>query len=94
MSQFVDMQHSPHITEDEVRRRLAACYDLLLQLAEDQDDAASSVSESACDHPDEPSRSNPQESPCSIAGSSIDEGLPASEGVDGQAVTEEMLSEH
>ena len=94
MSQFVDMQHSPHITEDEVRRRLAACYDLLLQLAADQDDAAPSVSESACAHPDKPARSNPQESPCSIDGSSIDEGSPASQRADGQEVTEERLSEH
>lgn len=94
MSQLVDVQHGLHITEHEARRRLAACYDLLLQLAEAQDDAAPSVSESACAHTNELSRGKPQESPCSIAGSSIDEGLPASEGAEDQVVTEEMLSEH
>jgi hypothetical protein len=94
MSQLVEIHHSLHITEDEVRRRLAACYDLLLQLAEDQNDAVPSVGESACAHADEPSRSNPQEPPCSIDGSPIDEGSPASQGADRQEVTEERLSEH
>ena len=34
MNYTVEMRRSPDITEEEVRRRLAACYRLLLDLAE------------------------------------------------------------
>jgi hypothetical protein len=57
MTYTIEMRRSPDITEEEVRRRLAACYSLLLELAEKHKrDALGEDGEAQPDAPGDPSR--------------------------------------
>jgi len=63
MTYTVEMRRSPDITDAEVRRRLAACYSLLLNLAEKhKSDAPDDDSEPHPDAPSERSGTDHQES--------------------------------
>jgi len=62
MTCTVEMRRSPDITEEEVRRRLAACYDLLLDLAErHKDDAPDDAREPDPDDPTDQTKADYQE---------------------------------
>lgn len=62
MTYTVEMRRSPDITDAEVRRRLAACYSILLDLAEKhKNDAPDDYAELQPDAPSDRSETDDQE---------------------------------